>query len=139
MVTFPRNHSHQRAVLQEAPHAHRSLSAEKQICTKADVYQLRARLWEASWPGNMCGWKGNPVLLLAVRYKLHAGGFDDNMVLPPGASLKLLRKLSLKASPRESPLAHFSKARCALLPPMGSPAILGRMITCPEITQHFNV
>lgn len=85
-ATFPRNHSRQRAGLQQA---HPSACAGKEgSCAEADVCQLRAQLQEASCPRTMCGWKGKPILLLlfAVRYKLHAGGFDDNMVLPPGAS-----------------------------------------------------
>lgn len=53
--------------------------------------------------------------------------------------LKLLRKLSLKAAPRESPLAHFFKTRWALYHRWGSSAILGRLITCPKITQCFSV
>jgi len=97
VVTFPRNHSGQRASLQQA--AYRFLSAEKEErCTEADVSQLRARLREASYPRNMYGWKGNPVLLLAVRYKLHAGGFDDNMVLPPGASSEAAQKAEPESS-----------------------------------------
>lgn len=62
------------------------------------MYQLRAHLQEASCHHNMCGWKGTPVLLLAVRYKLHAGGFDDNMVLPPGASSEATQKAEPESS-----------------------------------------
>lgn len=36
--------------------------------------------------------EGEPLVLLAVSYKLHAGAFDDNMVLPPGASSEAAQK-----------------------------------------------
>lgn len=53
--------------------------------------------------------------------------------------LKLLRKLSLKAAPRESPLAHFLKHIELFYHQLRSSAILDRLITRPKITQCFNV
>lgn len=89
-VLWSEKRGHQETAVDKELVCHKLISLDvlgrRELC-EADVCQLRAWLREASCPRTMCGWKGKPILLLlAVRFKLHAGGFDDNMVLPPGAS-----------------------------------------------------
>lgn len=87
----------------------------------------------------VCDWKGKPILLLLlnVRYKLHSGGFDDNMVLPPGASSESWAWKQHQGNHLLLVLVGFFFEDTELFYHWwGSSAILGRQTTCPKITQH---
>lgn len=82
----------------------RRRAALRQMCTSRDPAAGKPHAHAT------CGRKGNPVLL-AVRYKSHTDGFDDNMVLPPGASSEAAQKAEPESSTKGMTSCSFFETR----------------------------